>query len=563
MAADGNAAKTAADGNAAEIAALREAADSLHSIGRTDSAAIVGQRAIELAEADGNPTLVVGAHSSQGVFLRSLGKVDEALASYEKALEIVTSGAFRENPDDEAIEEIASLYINLSVLNLDMQQKEDAAKNAIHSAEYIARSSDAELKSMIFGVVGSVLTGCGDLNNALKYQGLAYDSALESGNDEAAFRAAAYTMLIADRSGDKAAAGVWRGKCQELLPKVTAAMARMVYYQAECSICLKGDDNRGALGWFDKILALDGIDNLPFVKLDCYGNMHRVYAELGDYRNAYATLLKSYDLRNELWEQEKTEALQELTVKYDAKEKELALARSEAARGNAMMWLFIALAALLVIAFVFVAYAGGQKRRRMQQYIQGLENERRRMSAELHDGVCNDLLAIRMKMTQGEPAEEIAGALESCCEAVRRISHELMPPEFAYASLDEVLRHYAAGQAEAVRDKIEIEYRSAAAEDARWEDIPEQTALEVYRIVQEAVGNAVKHSGATRIVIDVALRGDELVAGVFDNGNYRFTGKKGIGETSMRRRAGALGASIEMNTADNGGTEVILTVKIG
>lgn len=314
---------------------------------------------------------MVGAHSSQGVFLRSLGKVDEALASYEKALEIVTSGAFRENPDDEAIEEIASLYINLSVLNLDMQQKEDAAKNAIHSAEYIARSSDAELKSMIFGVVGSVLTGCDDLNNALKYQGLAYDSALESGNDEAAFRAAAYTMLIADRSGDKAAAGVWRGKCQELLPKVTAAMARMVYYQAECSICLKGDDNRGALGWFDKILALDGIDNLPFVKLDCYGNMHRVYAELGDYRNAYATLLKSYDLRNELWEQEKTEALQELTVKYDAKEKELALARSEAARGNAMMWLFIALAALLVIAFVFVAYAGGQKRRRMQQYIQG------------------------------------------------------------------------------------------------------------------------------------------------------------------------------------------------
>lgn len=78
------------------------------------------------------------------------------------------------------------------------------------------------------------------------------------------------------------------------------------------------------------------------------------------------------------------------------------------------------------------------------------------MSAELHDGVCNDLLAIRMKMTQGEPAEEIAGALESCREAVRRISYELMPPEFAYASLDEVLRHYAAGQAEAVRDKIEI-----------------------------------------------------------------------------------------------------------
>lgn len=83
----------------AEIAHLRETADSLHCIGRTDSAAIVGEQAILLADKCGDPTQIVGTNAAQGVFLRSLGRIDEALQRYEDALAIITSGKFRENPD--------------------------------------------------------------------------------------------------------------------------------------------------------------------------------------------------------------------------------------------------------------------------------------------------------------------------------------------------------------------------------------------------------------------------------------------------------------------------------
>lgn len=93
----------------AEIVRLRETADSLHSIGRTDSAAIIGEKAILLADKIGNPTQIVGTNAAQGVFLRSLGRLDEAMQKYETALSIITSGKFREKPDQEAIEEIASL----------------------------------------------------------------------------------------------------------------------------------------------------------------------------------------------------------------------------------------------------------------------------------------------------------------------------------------------------------------------------------------------------------------------------------------------------------------------
>ncbi len=551
----------AAETDIQKIERLSAEADSLHSIGRTDSAAIIGAEAIKVAEAAGYNSAIVSTHASQGVYLRSLGKVDEAMKEYDAALEIVTSGAFRDNPDQEAIESIATLYINLSAVNLDMQQKEDAVRNANMAAEWFSKCDDAATRSVGYGVAGSVLTACGDYDGAIKYQVLAYDDALKADDPEAAFRAAAYTMLIADRQGDKVLAEQWRTKCGELMPQIESMMARLVYYQAECSICLTGNNPRGALVWFNKILSLEGIENLPFVMLDCYNNMHVAYADLDDYQNAYKTLLKGSDLTRELWDKDKSDALQELTVKYETKEKELALARSEASRSLTLMWFFAALGVLLVVGIIFVVYVGRQRQHRLRQYISGLENERRRMSLELHDGVCNDLLAIEMQIHNGIPTEQTADMIDTCRQAVRRISHELMPPEFTYADLDEVLRYFVDKQAEAAGDKIEMTY-SSCAEGSDWKTVPDATALEVYRIVQEAVGNAVKHSGAKRIDVSATLTGKDLTASVCDDGTYKFSDKRGLGLESMRRRAQSVGGNLEVRVVKDSGTEVLLTVKI-
>lgn len=564
----------------AEITRLRAIADSLHSIGRTDSAAIIGEKAIWLADKSGDPTQIVGTNAAQGVFLRSLGRIDDALQRYEAALAIITSGKFRGNPDQESVEEIASLYINLGVLNLDMQNKDEAGRNAILAGEWVAKSNDPELKGVVYGVVGSVLTGCGDIGRALKYQDLAYRYSMESGSTDAAFRAAAYNMLLSDRSGDKNKTEAWRQKCLELMPEINSTTTKMAYYQAECSICLKNKDNRGAIVWFDKILGLDGIDNLPFVKFDCYNNLHLAYADLGEYKNAYETLLKSNEIRDTLWAQEKAESLRDLTIKYETKEAQLALAQSEAKRANILMWLFAALAVLLIGAVVFVVYATLQKRRRLQremefakiradigrqltqQYIEGLESERQRMARELHDGVCNDLLAIQMNINAGKPADSTASMIDTCRESVRRISHELMPPEFSYASLDEVVRFFIAKQAEANKGKISFVYDSSAI-DSDWSDVPDATSLEVYRIIQEGVGNAVKHSGATNIDVSLYLTKDKLEASINDNGTYKqkTSGtKKGIGLDSIRRRANAVGGSVSIEPSEPSGTTVKLTI---
>ncbi|MCH5239980.1 MAG: tetratricopeptide repeat protein [Muribaculaceae bacterium] len=560
-----------------EIENLREEADSLHSIGQTEEAIKIGERAIKLAEQSGDKIQIVGTHAAQGVFLRSMGRIDDALRSYDKALEIATSETFRENPNQEAIEEIASLYINLAVLNLDMQNKDQAAQNAKLAGEWVSKSDDAELKSTIFGVVGSVLTGCGDFKDAMSYQTLAYDNALACGDEETAFRAAAYGMLVSDRLGDKSKAEEWRNKCLELMPKISSIMAKLVYYQAECSICLKNNDPKGAIKWFEAILNTEGIDNLPFIQYDCYNNLHIAYSDLGDYEDAYKTLIKSNEVRDSLWQQEKEENLRDLTIKYETQETKLALTESEKKRSEALMWVFISLAILLVFIIVFIVVLNKNRRERLkkeaeyanlradigkqltQQYIEGLENERARMSKELHDGVCNDLLAIEMNIKNGSQQENTTELIKLCRDSVRRISHDLMPPEFNYATIDEVVKYFLNKQQEAYEGKIAIEY-SSVAEDAQWTEIPDFMALDIYRIIQEAVGNSLKHSGAGKIEVSMKLKGKHLEVEVKDDGKYKLSNSKGIGLESIQKRAKAINAKIDIKTQAEEGTSLKLNL---
>ncbi|MGN0206943.1 MAG: ATP-binding protein [Muribaculaceae bacterium] len=556
-----------------ELARSYAIADSLHSIGRTDSAVVVGAETIALAKKTDNPTMLLVAYSSQGVYLRSLGRIEEAFDTYGKALDIVNSGVFGDNPDSDAVDEIASLYINLAVLALDMQDKEAALSNAEMACSWVDKSEDIDLKSTIYGVAGSVYNGCGMLEKAMKCQEQAYEYALKGGNTETAFRTSAYTMLIADRLNDESKVKAWREQCRKLLPEIESTMALLQYYQAECSICLHGGRHREAIDYFNKILSLDGINNLLFVKYDCYNNMHTAYSALGDYGNAYDILLKSNELRDSIWAKEKEESLNNFVVKYGTIQTELALAKSEASRASIFAWLLAVIALLLLVTILFVVYAGRQRRRRMQQdvefahlkadiarqYVEGLESERKRMAAELHDGVCNDLLSIRMNIDNGAPPDGTVHLIDSCRESLRRISHELMPPEFAYATLNEVIRFYIGKQAEA-HSSVAIAYTST---DCKVIDaIPDSTALVIYRIVQEAVSNALQHSRATKI--DVTLHCSEGISlTVADNGDYGNGGShRGMGLDSMRRRANSIGGTLTVEQAPDGGTKVVLSAPL-
>ena len=184
-----------------EFARLRFEADSLHSIGKTDSAIILADKALGIARKDGNESWIVGSHSSLGVFLRSTGKIDEALAHYDQAMVIVTTEEFRRTADEDAREEVAALYLNLAALHFDMSHKEEAVRHAETAAEWAERCDDMEFRGQIYNAVGPIFTATGQAEKALQYQEKGYECAMETGDEGSALKAAAYSMLSCNRLG--------------------------------------------------------------------------------------------------------------------------------------------------------------------------------------------------------------------------------------------------------------------------------------------------------------------------------------------------------------------------
>lgn len=80
---------------------LRQKAEQLHAEGKNDSALLVAEKALEIAVPDNDTTAIIGLNSSMGVYLRTLGRLDEALKHYNTAMRLCTTDAFKRNADEE------------------------------------------------------------------------------------------------------------------------------------------------------------------------------------------------------------------------------------------------------------------------------------------------------------------------------------------------------------------------------------------------------------------------------------------------------------------------------
>lgn len=546
--------------------ALRQKADALHAEGKNDSAVIVAEKALAEAVSRGDTTAIVGVNSSLGVYLRTMGKLDEALERYGEAMKLCTTEAYKRRAGEDARQEAAVLYLNLATLHVDMQHKEQAAYYARMCADWAGRCADKEFKAQVMAQDGLVFLMCGDNKQAARLLSEAYGYAVDMKQYDSALSAAAYMVAVADRLNDKAADRLWRSRCRELEGKVGSAMSLIAYYQILCGLEMNHGNWNAAIALFDKILSVKGVDKMPFVVYDCYNNMHDAWAKLGQWRKAYDCLGRATALKDSLFEAEKAESLRDLTVKYQAKEKELALARSETTLVNTRMYIAVGALAVLVCAVLVSLYVQGQRRklkeseaefarlkadtgrRLTQRYIDGLESERGRLAKELHDGVCNDLYTVQLRMAQGacDMAEQ-ASMISACRDQVRRVSHELMPPEFNYADICMVIDDYLQRAGEAAGCVVSF---TATPVGADWDAIPDATALEMYRIVQEAVANAMKHSGATEVDVCLDMPRDGLTLTVTDNGTPDGRPGTGIGRRTMRQRAEAAGGRLTMERKD-------------
>jgi signal transduction histidine kinase len=193
--------------------------------------------------------------------------------------------------------------------------------------------------------------------------------------------------------------------------------------------------------------------------------------------------------------------------------------------------------------------------------------ERARLARDLHDAVSQKLFSIRVKaraaavLVSREPERAVAelesiAALGGDAHAeLRAVIDGLAPPEIAESGLTESVRRYAllAGKAHGVRVRF-------AADDIPALGAHRDAAL--YRIAQEALNNAFRHSGAAEVWVWVCKSAQRVSLSVSDNGRgfAPDLSPSGLGLASMRERAAAAGASLDIRSAPGQGTTVHVQV---
>lgn len=550
-----------------DVEKLTETADTYYQAGKVDSALWAIEQALQLATTEKDTCAMMSCYTSQGVYLRSSGKLTEAIAAYDKALQYapLLSGNNEEN-----LQAITTLYNNLATVYLDMKNPAQAVKYALDAVKQADQCQDKSFRTQIYTVCSSIFITQEEYEAAKTYLSKAIALSQQLQQPETELGARTYYLLTLFRT--QASASEIQKLVEQtnaLAAKVNSTMALVNYYQVLFYVQQTRKEWKAATQTAQKILQLPGIENYPFLQYDVYNNLHLVYKELSDFLQAYRTLELAKTLSDSLFVQEKSRQLEELSVKYETQKKELEYQKLQEKRQkekqNLQLKITFLLILIAIMAFVSLYFIQKQKLRIERQkreaeaqkrefetlqrdternatraYLKELEKERNRLAKELHDGVCNDLYALEMNAsTLNESWKEL---LRTSRENIRRVSHELLPPTFQETTLKQVLQNYAERMTSAPC-KVTL---TTLPEECDWSVLPETYCLNIYRIIQEATGNALKHASPTEIHLTLEWKLPNLELTISHNGKFSSTSEKGIGLQTMKERVMAMKGHISV-----------------
>jgi two-component system sensor histidine kinase UhpB len=199
----------------------------------------------------------------------------------------------------------------------------------------------------------------------------------------------------------------------------------------------------------------------------------------------------------------------------------------------------------------------------------GIEQERKRLARELHDELGQSVTAIRLIATSISRSSEAPGVTQGAgkvneiaaglYDSVHRIVRELRPAVLEQPDLAAALADL--GREWRLRHP-EIDLSMVLEGDLG--DLGEELTLAVFRCVQEALTNVLKHAGATRVRLAVAQREGRLEATIEDDGQGGPTGlaRSGHGLVGMRERVATLGGSLDTGMQPEGGFRVSIVLPL-
>ena len=295
--------------------------------------------------------------------------------------------------------------------------------------------------------------------------------------------------------------------------------------------------------------------------MNVYG---RVLNNSGNFKGAYKFVDSAYKLLATDYEKVNAQAYAESESKFKNEILQYQI-ELEKQKKNRLYYLIAALVMLAAFAGLWLYYRTNkriakekarQKQISIDAFIEGEEKEKARIGRELHDGIAQEIVGVKLAMINNADPKMI-DELNRISLDIRNISHELMPQTLKEYGLKLAIEDIC--QKILAPSGIQFEIHSTLPE----ERLPNKIEITFYRIFQELAHNIIKHSHATEVLVQLRKMNNHILLLVEDNGKGMTDEKKnGIGISNLKSRVQLLDGNLQYDSSEKEGTTAIVRVPI-
>ena len=473
--------------------AVGEKANNMLILGRMADALPLCRQAISEGERIGNDEVLINQYSTCGIVYRRLVLADSAMWAYQHGIEVSKRVGLKDY--------VANLYNNIAVMFVETDRLKEGICYAEEATRWATEAKDTVELFSALATKASALLKQNDYKGARHTIVPHFDEILGTGSTPLALKTASPMLQSCIKLGLIDEADSYLRKLQPVMQKVEpASNGSLGILEIEAALMHAQHNYKDELALWNRIETLcktnQGVpqQRIMWSKAECM-------RLTGNTNEALRYMREAYNIADSTKNSDVNRQLSEFSVRYNTQQKELQIVKlnqekaTERARLMTVVLVLAVTSMLLAFGIVLILYKRRIANQRYElnlrrKYIEGLESERARLARELHDGVCNDLLGLQILMTTSDKEQTIP-ILKDIMIGVRQISHDLMPPRFAHADIAKVAADYVTHYPLA---NCKINFQ--ATDTDRWQHIDQAKAFEIYRIVQELMGNIAKHANA-------------------------------------------------------------------
>ncbi len=568
--------------------------NSYRELGNLDSAGFYAQKAIEIKKQLEEHPELTGAYTLLALIQSNAGNYEAAFKNGYKALE----NAEKFKDTFQIIHTSKNLSRYLTQYG-SLQRAEKLAKQALLLAEH---TNLVTTKGQIYEALGRIKAAQGERVDALNY----FEAALKL------YQIRDKKALIANINLAMAKVKIQEGQYEvamsylqttlKLNETAKYAVGEIDAKNAMAEIFIKTGQSQKAIRLLKATNEFASQSRLSPQLQEIYYLLSKAYAAQQNDQLAFEYYDRYSLLKDSLFNLRQTRIIREMEAKYESekKEKDILLLNAEAKQRGAkfqqqqfLIYILI-FAVLSLIGFAFFFYWGWSKNQIiaaqneelqqqkinvlqreqelvvLQAMVEGQVLERKRMAAELQDGLGDLLSGTKLQFDQigkgalsskHKPAyEKGQQLLDIACQEVRKISYNMMPGAISRFGLVPALTD--ACKALEKSQNLSVILQTINLDGT----FTEHQAINIYRIIQELLNNIAKHADATDVIVQLAKHDSVIHLTVEDNGkgfsSEKLATKEGLGIRSIRTRVDYLNGTLEFNSIPGRATTFYITFPV-